>query len=61
MAGCNLWTYTQIRQNSDIYKFDAQFFGVNAKQVEGMDCRIRILLEKTYEAILDSGMPSYLI
>ena len=40
---------------SNINKFDAQFFGIHGKQVNGMDAQQRILLEKTYEAIMDSG------
>ena len=40
---------------SDINKFDAQFFGIHGKQVNRMDAQQRILLEKTYEAIMDSG------
>ena len=40
---------------SDINRFDAQFFGIHGKQVNAMDPQIRILLEKTYEAVLDSG------
>ena len=41
---------------SDVNKFDAQFFGVHGIQVNHMDPQIRILLEKAYEAILDSGL-----
>ena len=40
---------------SNINKFDAQFFGIHGKQVNAMDSQLRILLEKTYEAIMDSG------
>jgi acyl transferase domain-containing protein len=36
-------------------KFDATFFGVHAKQAHLMDPQLRLLLELTYEAILDSG------
>lgn len=36
-------------------KFDAAFFSVHAKQAHSMDPMSRILLEKTYEAIVDSG------
>jgi len=39
----------------DITKFDAQFFGINPKQVDNMDPQLRLLLEVTYEAIFDSG------
>lgn len=40
----------------DISRFDAQFFGINPKQVENMDPQLRMLLEVTYEAIFDSGI-----
>ena len=39
----------------DISKFDAPFFGVHPKQANGMDPQLRMLLEVTYEAIVDSG------
>jgi len=35
--------------------FDANFFGINAKQVECMDPQIKLLLETTYECIVDAG------
>ncbi|RVE51369.1 hypothetical protein evm_003924 [Chilo suppressalis] len=35
--------------------FDATFFGVHAKQAHLMDPQIRLLLETTYEAIVDAG------
>ncbi|XP_045464695.1 fatty acid synthase-like [Harmonia axyridis] len=35
--------------------FDAQYFGVHAKQAEQMDPQVRILLEVTHEAIVDAG------
>ncbi|XP_076656382.1 fatty acid synthase-like [Halictus rubicundus] len=40
----------------DIQHFDATFFGVHAKQAHLMDPQLRILLEATYEAILDAGI-----
>jgi fatty acid synthase len=40
----------------DISRFDAEFFGINPKQVDNMDPQLRILLEVAYEAIFDSGM-----
>ena len=40
----------------DLASFDANFFGVHAKQAEVMDPQIRLLLELTYEAILDAGI-----
>ncbi|XP_014669962.1 PREDICTED: fatty acid synthase-like, partial [Priapulus caudatus] len=39
----------------DITKFDAAFFGISPKQAERMDPQCRILLEVTYEAIVDAG------
>ncbi|XP_012150604.1 fatty acid synthase 1 [Megachile rotundata] len=39
----------------DISSFDATFFGVHAKQAHVMDPQLRILLETTYEAIVDAG------
>ncbi|XP_052131364.1 fatty acid synthase-like [Frankliniella occidentalis] len=39
----------------DLEHFDAQFFGVHAKQARVMDPQLRMLLELTYEAIVDAG------
>ncbi|KAF6215593.1 hypothetical protein GE061_010349 [Apolygus lucorum] len=39
----------------DLSRFDAAFFGVSPKQADAMDPQLRILIENTYEAILDSG------
>ncbi|XP_077528047.1 fatty acid synthase-like [Haemaphysalis longicornis] len=39
----------------DLSKFDAQFFGVLAKQAQVMDPQLRLLLETSYEAIFDAG------
>ncbi|KAH7955318.1 hypothetical protein HPB52_000278 [Rhipicephalus sanguineus] len=36
-------------------RFDAQMFGVNPKQAHLMDPQIRLLLETSYEAIVDAG------
>jgi len=38
-----------------VNKFDAAFFGVHYKQAHTMDPMCRIILEKSYEAIVDSG------
>jgi len=38
-----------------IDKFDASFFGIHNKQADSMDPQCRMLLEKTYEAIVDAG------
>jgi len=39
----------------NIDKFDASFFSVHYKQAQNMDPQCRMLLEKTYEAIVDAG------
>lgn len=39
----------------DISKFDASFFGVHPKQAHTMDPQLRLLLEVSYEAIMDGG------
>ncbi|CAH1394186.1 unnamed protein product [Nezara viridula] len=39
----------------EVEKFDASAFGVHFNQAESMDPMNRILLEKSYEAIIDSG------
>lgn len=40
----------------DLKKFDAWFFGVHAKQADLMDPQLRLLLEVTYETIVDAGI-----
>lgn len=40
----------------DVEKFDAGFFGMYYKQVNCMDPMSRLLLEKTFEAIIDAGL-----
>jgi fatty acid synthase len=39
----------------NIEKFDSSFFSVHNKQAQTMDPQCRMLLEKTYEAIVDAG------
>ncbi|XP_077526205.1 fatty acid synthase-like [Haemaphysalis longicornis] len=39
----------------DLSKFDAQFFGVHPRQAHVMDPQLRLLLETSYEAIVDAG------
>jgi fatty acid synthase len=39
----------------DLSKFDNVFFGVHSKQADVMDPQLRIMLELTHEAIVDSG------
>jgi len=40
----------------DLRCFDASFFGVHPKQAHVMDPQLRMLLEVTYEAIVDAGV-----
>ena len=42
----------------DICQFDASFFGVHPKQANAMDPQLRMLLEVTYEALVDAGKRS---
>lgn len=39
----------------DLAHFDSAFFSVSPRQAHSMDPQLRILLELTYEAIVDSG------
>lgn len=41
----------------DISKFDARFFQVPPKEAQAMDPQQRILLQTTYEALENAGMP----
>ncbi|KAK0166754.1 hypothetical protein PV327_004243 [Microctonus hyperodae] len=41
---------------NDIEKFDASFFDINFKQAHMMDPMSRMLLEHTFEAIIDAGI-----
>lgn len=41
---------------NDLEKFDANFFGVRSKAAQVMDPQARILLEESYQAILDAGI-----
>ncbi|XP_026498403.2 fatty acid synthase-like isoform X1 [Vanessa tameamea] len=53
-------THPEIPQRTgkinNIEKFDASFFGVHYKETHTIDPMSRILLEKTYEAIIDAGL-----
>lgn len=40
----------------DLSSFDASFFGIHSKQAHAMDPQLRMLLEITYEAIIDAGI-----
>uniref|UniRef100_T1H7Z0 Carrier domain-containing protein n=1 Tax=Rhodnius prolixus TaxID=13249 RepID=T1H7Z0_RHOPR len=44
----------------EIRKFDASFFNLHYNQAQSMDPMCRLLLERTYEAVVDAG-PSYAI
>ena len=39
----------------DLSKFDAAFFGVSPRQADAMDPQLRLLLETSYECIVDAG------
>lgn len=39
----------------DLSKFDAAFFGVHPKQAHTMDPQLRLMMEVSYEAIVDAG------
>lgn len=43
-------------KDDDLEKFDNDFFGVDQKEAECMDPQIRMLLELTYESIIDAGV-----
>ena len=40
----------------DLSSFDATFFGIHPKQAHTMDPQLRLMLETTYEAIIDAGI-----
>ena len=58
--GINVTDHPEIPQRTgkvnNINKFDASFFGINYKQAHTMDPMSRMLLEHTYEAIIDAGV-----
>lgn len=43
-------------KDHDLESFDCQFFGINENQAECMDPQLRMILESTYEAIVDAGL-----
>ncbi|XP_011142771.1 fatty acid synthase [Harpegnathos saltator] len=45
----------------DLSSFDASFFGVHPKQANVMDPQLRILLESTFEAIVDAGVNPFTV
>lgn len=42
-------------KDEDLQNLDAEFFKIHQKQAECMDPQMRMLLECTYEAIIDAG------
>lgn len=46
----------RIGKINNIEKFDPQFFNISAEEAHMMDPMTRILLEHTYEAIVDAGV-----
>ena len=44
----------------DIDKFDGSFFGLMSQHADEIDIESRILMETTYEAIVDAGESSNL-
>jgi acyl transferase domain-containing protein len=43
----------------EIDKFDGLFFGLMSELADSIDPHSRILLETTYEAICDAGIPKH--
>ena len=43
-------------KDDDLKNLDAQFFKLHQKQAECMDPQLRMMLEATYEAIIDAGI-----
>lgn len=41
---------------NNLDKFDPEFFGCDRRQCNTMDSQLRMLLEHTYEAIVDAGV-----
>lgn len=52
----DLPTRTGKIKTEDLQNLDAQFFKLHQKQAECMDPQLRMLLECTYEAIIDAGI-----
>lgn len=52
----DLPTRTGKIKTEDLKNLDAQFFKLHQKQAECMDPQLRMLLECTYEAIIDAGI-----
>lgn len=41
---------------NNVDKFDGEFFGIDRRQRDTMDPQLRLLIEHSYEAILDAGL-----
>ncbi len=52
----NILLPERIGKMRKMHKFDASFFGASWEKAESMDPQARMLYEKTFEAIIDSGM-----
>ncbi|XP_012287002.1 fatty acid synthase [Orussus abietinus] len=50
------WIPKRIGQINSLTKFDRVFFGVHEKQIQVMDPSARVMLEITYEAVIDAGI-----
>jgi len=46
----------RIGKTNNIEKFDSEFFNISAIEANLMDPGARIMLEHTYEAIIDAGV-----
>jgi len=46
----------RIGKINNIEKFDAEFFNISAAEAHTLDPGVRILLEKTYAAVIDAGV-----
>lgn len=43
------------------HRFDATFFGIHSKMCMAMDSMNQIIMERAYEAIIDSGNKCYIM
>ncbi|XP_024879524.1 fatty acid synthase-like [Temnothorax curvispinosus] len=46
----------RIGKINNIEKFDPEFFNISAMEAHTMDPMVRMILEHTYEAIIDAGV-----
>ena len=49
---------TRMGRVKDADRFDGSYFGFLAQQADSIEPQSRLLLETTYEAIIDAGKPS---